>query len=741
MKAKQKHLFTLLVVFIISLACFAGACGNTNNGSSGNSGDEAECSHEIIRIEKLNFADYGMCGGYVFYKTCKCGKTKVLDVNYADDDAKFDCALKDPENDDETLEDGSFVYVTSIKCTICLNAFKVTLKGDESHSCVNVADGTFEILDKNGKNLLEMPATLKETSHNEIEKEIELSKYGACGGTIGYVGCSHCDEITSDFFLDGSKCFEGVDHDALPKKEYTDKNGVKIAETELKCKKCGLTITQKFTSYEYSVCAAYVGYYTKIEKGGVILLEYGDNYPEVAHDYKYDVKLNAETCLSGGSAKMTCEKCGDERSFTFDTHPWEYTEKITVDLTEKGLCSGEFSYKKCGFCGENFELFNDYESSSYGGYYDSHSGWKFNRVENGYIVYACDECGVEKYYKSEEKQFDRKNYDGCNRFLIIECIYKKDGKEIYSIKLNNPLDFHKFVVYSRTLYGESCKDGVDVVEKCVYCGYEEKETYDIDCDGGYMVFSSKVYDIRKFGSVCRGYVSLDGCACGKKSNYSVRTTCDFEQMTQNIEKINGIVYETGGRKCKICGLEVIEKRHSVKVGCKKTNYIEIAVKLGSSTILDGFTMQYENDDHAEVCISGTLKGETCKDGYTLTYKCRDCGRTRTEDYSSGSDHFPHITETYEFKNFGYIQKGVCVCGEYINVNFCACPESEHTQTTEIINGKEYDVVKICCEDCNYEYIQKSYSESDGENTHYYYIESFKIGGEVKFENLTFEHIF
>ncbi len=225
------------------------------------------------------------------------------------------------------------------------------------------------------------------------------------------------------------------------------------------------------------------------------------------NSYKYFSALlaDAESCEDGVLYGSIYTECGCVDAYVSYEHAM--TEKERVDLSERGACYGEFVYEECA-CGQVHDVylesscFNTWTSDEY--YDEEH---RLIHVD----VRSCTNCGL-RYTSSYYTVKDRTT---CTLTYYYTVVINLGVDLIGEVEYTLVEEDHEYAITS-TLMGETCADGVVITYKCVDCEYEySNESY------YHYTYEKERVDLSEYGSVCGGYASVYGCACGQRNSLSL----------------------------------------------------------------------------------------------------------------------------------------------------------------------------------------------------------------------------
>ncbi len=458
----------------------------------------------------------------------------------------------------------------------------------------------------------------------EYGVEIDLSQYGACGGTVSVDQCVICGNVSYIGNIDTNcKMYESDE-------KILDDNGNVVGyKYTSTCVNCGLTyVDQNWVEYD-TLCTykEYNGRYIYV--GEKCIIAYEDEWYSENHQFEYTYELDGATCDEGYNVIRVCSVCGETHEYRDSGHRQEERE---ISLSELGLCGGYIYEYFCPIC----DVVQDSHINDW-------CNWEYvGDNEEGFSIYNCCDCGATKleYYNNGEKD------ENCQYLHTEVSIYYLKDQEIYRYEYSYLEESHNYQ-YTYKLEGSTCNEGYYVTRYCPDCG----QTNEYHGKGHREEYRELYFD--QFG-LCGGYVSERYCPVCETVMYSyIRDwDCDWYFVETNDEGYS--VYE-----CERCGATKLSASYD---GEKDENceYLHTEIRV---YIIDGEEVyRYEHssiDDAHNYEYSYEFEGEGCEDGYTVTVYCPDCGYS-DEYYDNG--HYGDRREI-SLNELG-------LCGGYIYENYC-----------------------------------------------------------------------
>lgn len=648
------------------------------------------CAHVAKKLALYDFGDHGACDWSMYYYTCECGLVKKVDetIQYEGLGA---CDLTSVSEDVTTDENGVVHYSHENKCALCGLTETVRAKSHRE-DCKFFLQGEITLLLDGGELLtltFDMYMEDEEADHVWVEREIDLSEKGACGGTLYIEECRDCG-MMADFYIDEGCDFDEEDGE---EEEIFDKNGNtigwKYTETAT-CAACGLRA--EFEEYEAEGgCIEEETYSLSLYMGRTCIYEgtYIGTYED--HDYEYTFQMKGDDCFDAWRADGKCADCGKKRVLYGTGHLTEYE---SYSLSELGLCGGEANGSVCAACGEwSYSYVSDWACS-----------WRYGPDEDGTQISTCTTCGVERHHSAWQYKTE-----GCERVGTRTVTYYKDGTQLRCFTEKSSETRHSYE-YEYEMEGTSCEDGVRITCTCTRCGYG----YSNDVNWHYTVTLAR-YDVADYGA-CGGSVTFSSCPCGKEAyvDFWNDGECDLRYTSNSYEDEEGRLIWVETRSCEDCGLRYTRSYYTTPVPgkCELAYHYTVLIHVGT-TLVDEFTYVDYATQHDYV-ITGVLDdgAHDCNDGCTLTYDCQNCDYSY-ENHVTWHETFP--VQTVDLSAYG------AVCGGFVTVERCACGTFSDLDRSGMLcemSGYDYDDVVvegalegkgISSTDSEYSYISSPYA--------------------------------
>jgi hypothetical protein len=364
--------------------------------------------------------------------------------------------------------------------------------------------------------------------------------------------------------------------------------------------------------------------------------------------------MNGESCLDGYTVIYTCLDCGSSYESNYDYHNIFPVEKY--DLSEFGACGGYIELQECP-CGAyaSTNTYSDCEYSESYNYYEDelknhHDVWT-------YTCEACGSCIVRDYYYLRE---GCENVKYCD--ITISVCDEEKANFVYASERYTSHNY-TYIVANKP---ENCEDGYTVTYSCRDCGYSYDNNY--NHHEGFLV---EEYDLTEFGA-CDGYVNYYSCACGKEQRVDFGG-CNNNYTSNEYYDGEGRLIYTEVSSCDTCKYRLTRSYYTVKdsESCTLTYYYTVLVNVGAELVAD---IRYERSELShDYKITSTLDGESCNDGVTIHYQCKDCEHNYDQRYNY---HYSYDKETVELGSVcgGYAVLRACACGyeSYLHLDHALC---------------------------------------------------------------------
>ena len=662
--------------------------------------EESACDHSELHKESIDFGELGACDWILYYYTCECGEVKIIDTEHSDIDCDLDYEYEEDSYEDEN---GNTVFTMAGACSCGVEVFATAVITVDGCTETYVFDYTFKM---NGEVIIENVGYTDEDTWHEttVLETIDLSKYGACGGSLIVYKCSDCGEITnvSRFEPDCD-----MDMENEPEVEQvTDENGVIHYIQKVECPDCDLALVVDMWMKNPSSCVTITYMTMTVSFGDTKIVELYDEDYDDNHEYEYDYELQGTTCEDGVKVTVHCGICGESYTYNNSGHT-EIERNVEIDLSEHSSCGGSVIVDRCAFCG-TITYVEDINIRCEMG---DEVRTDLVNTDGDVIGYryecTCVNCGL---VFAEEEWIEQ--HSAC-KYTEYQAMYiYKDTVTIFQYVNDWYNEEHKYE-YSVGDDFISCNQEHKVIARCTVCG-ETEEWWTSN-----HRYETREIDLSELG-LCGGQIWEEYCPiCNEILYVNVNDWCEWEYVEQT---------EDGHNKyqCRHCGAEKIEYVHE---GEKDENCryerAEIRSYLVNGEEVYGYERTYMSESH-NYQYEYSLNGGTCEDGYYVTRYCPDCEHSETyENY--GHRHASRELDLGEYGLCGgTIYEEYCpICNTVLQSGFNEKCYWVYVEETE--DG--YD--KFECRRCGAIKLQYSFAGEKDENCCYEYtvVCAFIVDGE------------
>ena len=670
--------------------------------------------------------ELGACeGAYYYTASCACGQNTRVDRNfnckytyesyeYTDEATGIEhsvsiytcqnCGLTVTDDVYSKREGCYECYYTTLSISIGDTVVLAPTTGVDRHGNYHKFDVTFTVVDGNCENgytatgvcsICGETYTSEGSDHNNYDlSRHELAELGLCEGRITIQGCA-CGE-NRYVYCDYSSCSFTYDS------EYReDENGLMHEISTEVCQNCGLMhVTDR---YEVKVgCQTFVYYTVTITYNGQAIVDhvtYVDHQRD-SHNYVTEYQLKGSSCEDGVIETRVCSDCGHESVGEFTGHSHVIHEEY--DLSNYGACGGTLNISRC-LCGHQASV-DDYSDCWISSVYDDYE-YTENGIHHHVETYTCEECGLTLVFDYN------KHLEGCTVFVY--CDFMATIGDVMIAELSyfcHTENVHNYS-YSYEMFGESCEDGYILYITCTKCG--ETDEYKTS---GHDKRPTETIDLSLKGA-CGGTLDLYSCACGRYKSVENHASCIFETHHDPFTDENGVYHYIRTSTCNTCSFTFItdETNERDASTCIRTYYYTYSASINGEDLFVPFTSISSAHEEHDNEISYHLYGDSCEDGYTITYSCKDCDYRWTDERNY---HDPFTSVSLDLKELGFCGGGVmvneCACGYHCDFDWnlldCEC-ESNSYESEE--NGITYSIKEYLCKNCGIKLIEKYYTVTEG----------------------------
>ena len=459
------------------------------------------------------------------------------------------------------------------------------------------------------------------SGHYSVEKYVELSDFGMCGGYAYMYVCRCCGEITSGYRGDYS-C------------NWTHKGTTDDGVETYECVNCGAVknywtvVTEKDAECRFKRIYHNVYYIDGVE----VYHHQNVNY-DTNHVYSYSFEMSGTSCTDGVKITYTCSDCGYTYERNINHHETFVKEKY--DLTKYGACSGTYNVYSCA-CGENMSVgmsnvcYNNYNDTSY---------LDADGVLHNVIVRSCSTCG----FRYQSDYYTLRDSATCKSVTYDSVSVVVKDTPVTLTKYTTKQDSHDYKATAKYMDGaENCDGGVIITYTCKDCS----ATYTTNTYGHYE-FEINRYNLADYGAECKGYLVEKSCLCGYAHRISLNEAlCNFDQKSCEcwIESAlnahysypyfyyyrNAWIYTCAVTDPQ-CAFKIRKAEYALKVDGKCAAQWYQTWQIGYNPETDTclfeitFTYDYERVYHAYEYTSTSVKTDDNNRYEQSTHECPDCG--------------------------------------------------------------------------------------------------------------------
>mgnify|MGYP003291312626 CR=1 FL=1 len=647
-------------------------CGYLHYFTSGN-------SHFTTQIERVDLEQIGACHGYFYIYSCACGAENGINLNNFcyDSYTRSDYPIKD--------ENGNWVYSGVYSCSTCGLEVSYSYYDVRDHQTCQLIRYYNVTVSINGEVALTRHYEIAQTSH---DYELSFNMYGkSCeDGYREIYTCADCGDS-----YEGNEYYHHNNYYIQATQPYMAwENPVHCPGESVSVYSCacghefyynvwGMDWDSELQGYSCSECGLSV-YETEewVEDGCVrylidtIVVNFGDEewYNDFRTvEYKNHNFINNEYVVNGDDKCIisTCDRCDETKTTEIKQADIAYQEDghYYYDFTFTPEKDGEYTIMSIGDRNTYVELYRLVDGELHR---MSSNSWGGNNG-NFKLSYRL-EVGTTYVY--------RISYNGVEESGTIDYIFES--------RVNNNLCNHSNVYFSQLIEGaETCDGGCYYGSICKYCAdlSDIREVYD------HNTINKDYLDLDSLGA-CYGHYYFNSCACGENHNVYINSCYDSYENTSEYDE-NGNLVNIHTRSCSTCGLSYVRSYYTVRDrdNCKLHYYYTVTIMIGDELILE---KEYEvaKTQH-DYLASFEMYGETCYDGYLVTYTCSDCG----DSYEYGESFYHN---TYRVYTINTEELGCCE-GHSLYVEACPCGYYFNYYYDGLHNNAE-DPERYYCDDCD-----------------------------------------
>ena len=664
---------------------------------------EQTCTHTKMTRKALNLSDYGACEGTIYYSICECGEVKTFDP----ESGYIGCDQQDAYYEEGIDENGNPYAIRKGICSVCGLILEIYQTASE--------DGCITTYSMSIIFTLNDEVILDDISYEEIDEDhnssfrdtIDLSEYGACGGTMTVRRCKDCNEIIS-LEQPSPACKIDLENEP-PLEEIVGEDGFTHSIGKVECPDCGFGILMDMWEETFSACESVVHMVGRIYCKDTVIFEQSQESYRGGHQTERTYELLGETCEDGVKVIDTCTVCGQVEAYISSGH--RESKYVQIDLSEYGACNGILEGYRCSVC----QQFTDI--------YDYYINCNFEREnvldDNGNVIETksiCSKCGLTII---EKKWLDES--DPCETYEYREKYYYVGDQCIAEYSRRNYLESNHDLEYTYVFKDEAnknCEDGVSVTVQCRKCGISGKR-YLTD----HETLETQRIDLTEYGA-CYGYVEITKCPCGKECETDADHCAQDNFSQSTYVDGNGIEHTVMSSTCATCGLVCTAEYYDATIGCVTYRYYagrfemngeEIVAVTQEDIVSDNHDFEYTYEFYDE-------ENKNCEDGVTVIATCRSCGETWEKEYwYHTTQQTQHIDLTQYGVCYGSVSYYECPCGQESRVSIDHCAHSYGTHETYVDdNGVLHSVERRYCSECGLAYIYDSYEAKENCTVYYCY---------------------
>ena len=452
-----------------------------------------------------------------------------------------------------------------------------------------------------------------------------------------------------------------------------------------RCANCGIEerTSRSMELVEGTTCDYVVTWTSRFYNGEEFLGTYVSTSSESNHDWAYGFRLLGEDCDDGYYVYNECTLCGqrgwesEEAEYGCSTYGyWDDTPYFE----DAGACGAYYWVTGACACGKN-----QYTRLECRG--DCWLEW-IEEVD-GEVIYRCSTCGLTMKSRSLSFTVDKEN---CIHADEVLQTYSMDGVQLGEFQVSSQWSSHTWL-YSYELLGETCDSGYNKVGTCYYCGKQETNETEYGC-WSQPVDRQLVLDR---DDICGDvFFVTNRCACGRDQHTSRDYSCSFDQAYWD--------EETGGEyaQCPDCGL--LRRFYTETVydpaACTASDLTHYTFFMNGAECAS-YTVESVREYH-HTAATFDMQGDSCEDGYYVTYLCRYC------DYSRAEEDLRYTHDTFETTVYDVsglaccdgaeLAAYACPCGQRLSYrNYFSC----NFQRTEETDADGHNLYR--CDTCGLQY--------------------------------------
>ena len=410
---------------------------------------------------------------------------------------------------------------------------------------------------------------------------INASTFGFCSGGEAYAEiCNRCGEIIKVEDLNLYNCnfeYMGVDSET----------GAEIYQ----CTSCGAIKHYVFSESEKDEnCIIQRVVINKYYLNGELVIDLSYEHTSQQHDIEISYELIGGSCEDGYYIYETCKDCGIVESRISYGHPGLYEYLMWSDLGVQ--CGGWLERNVCQLCGHiDYAYGHPYCNMQYVGYDEA----------TGAEMYQCYNCDTVRLMREPTVTFE-----GCATVYRSAIEYYVDGILVATVIEERREEYHNSYYELERMYGESCTDGVIIIERCYNCDvyYRHHIT-----DHAPVIFTNIDMENKGCG---KHYFAMVECPCGQLATFDTNYDC-IELDPNSTEEDMSLVCADCDFRIRVCSYDEVN-------GCLVTTYGTLTLTIDGEIVYT-YSAVYEEIKHNYVSTY-TPK----EDGsFIISNVCSGCG--------------------------------------------------------------------------------------------------------------------
>ncbi len=152
------------------------------------------------------------------------------------------------------------------------------------------------------------------------------------------------------------------------------------------------------------------------------------------------------------------------------------------------------------------------------------SGDEKHEYRISYAIFNYDEKGEISYFEKQLYNYSGNNF--CEYTVTYFDSENPDGWNKGEVCCEHIAEKYKYFLHDGST---TCEEGFDCYRTCAGCGLNE--FWNSTSWGDHNTYyTSTTYDLKDYGSVCGGTVTVESCLCGKNKWVNLNEECDLDDM-------------------------------------------------------------------------------------------------------------------------------------------------------------------------------------------------------------------